>query len=202
MPSNSKIDANRRNSQLSTGPRSDAGKSVVARNACKHNLTSLNIAIAGEDLEEFQILLHETAIDLSPRSTIENALVQQIAYTEWKLLRIARWETEIINAAMSRREAYCQKLFGETPAEALTRLHRYEAQIRRAWHTALREIRIQQKFGTSASQPIPAPRAIVLNQNDVLSAPEIDETNPNSRNPAQPDDSRLPVHASHGPTVI
>ena len=101
MPSHSKIEANRRNSQLSTGPRSDAGKLVVARNACKHNLTSLNIAIAGEDLEEFQILLHETAIDLVPRSTIENALVQQIAYAEWKLLRIAQWETDLINAAMS-----------------------------------------------------------------------------------------------------
>ena|SRR5688572_6886527 len=71
MSSNSKIDANRRNSQLSTGPRSDAGKSVVARNACKHNLTSVNIAIAGEDLEEFHILLHETAIDVAPRSTID-----------------------------------------------------------------------------------------------------------------------------------
>jgi hypothetical protein len=179
MSSNSKIDANRRNSQLSTGPRSDAGKSVVARNACKHNLTSLNIAIAGEDLDEFHILLHETAIDVAPRSTIENALVQQIAYAEWKLLRIARWETEIISAAMSRREAYCQKLFGETPAEALTRLHRYEAQIRRAWHTALREIRIQQELAPPAPQPFVDP-ATMLETKESLPEPEIDETNPNT----------------------
>ena len=181
MPSNSKIDANRRNSQLSTGPRSDAGKSAVARNACNHNLTSLNIAIAGEDLEEFQILLHETAIDLGPRSTIENALVQQIAYAEWKLLRIARWETEIINAAMSRREAYCQKLFGETPAEALTRLHRYEAQIRRAWHTALREMRVQQELAPPAPQPFVDP-AIMLIPNEKHPANEIDETKPIASN--------------------
>ena len=182
MPSNSKIEANRRNSQLSTGPRSDAGKLVVARNACKHNLTSLNIAIAGEDLEEFQILLHETAIDLVPRSTIENALVQQIAYAEWKLLRIAQWETDLINAAMSRREANCQKLFGETPAEALIRLHRYESQVRRAWHAALREIRVHQKSAASSTVPPPLPDtlAIMLKENDALLNPETDETNPST----------------------
>ena len=195
MPSNSKIDANRRNAQLSTGPRSDAGKSVVARNACKHNLSSINIALAGEDLEEFQILLQETAIDLAPRSSIENALVQQIAYAEWKLLRIARWETEIINAAISRREAYCQKLFGETPAEALTRLHRYESQVRRAWHAALREIRVHQKSAasSSAAPPLPTP----LKQNDLPLDAEIDKTNPTplpssqiSTNPTRPGDSK------------
>ena len=196
MPSNSKIDANRRNAQLSTGPRSEAGRSVVARNACKHNLSSINIALAGEDLEEFQILLQETAFDLAPRSTTESALVQQIAYAEWKLLRIARWETEIINAAMSRREAYCQKLFGETPAEALTRLHRYESQVRRAWHAALREIRVHQKSAASYSAP-PPPLPTPLKQNDLLLNPEIDETNPTplpssqlSTDTTRPDDSK------------
>ena len=69
---------------------------------------------------------------------------------------------------MSRREAYCQKLFGETPAEALTRLHRYESQVRRAWHTALREIPIQQKFG---------PRPLLPSPSGAI------ETNPNARTP-------------------
>ena len=177
--SNDKIAANRRNALSSTGPRSPEGKSVVARNASKHNLTSLNIAIAGEDLEEFQQLLFETITDLAPRSTVEDAIVQQIAYAEWKLLRVARWETDLINAAMSRREATCQKLFGETPAEALTRLHRYEAQIRRAWHSALRELRVQQRPEGSAPLPVPPDTTNnSLNLNKLSSASESNQTNP------------------------
>jgi len=35
------------------------------------------------------------------------------------------------------------KVFGETSVEALTRLHRYEAQIRRAWHSASGELRVR-----------------------------------------------------------
>src|SRR5687768_12278141 len=177
MLSRSKLLANRSNSKLSTGPGSDGGKSVVASNACKHNLTSVKIAIAGEDLTEFQVLLHENHHRPFSRSSVESALVEQIAYAEWKLRRIARRETEIINDAMSRREAYCQKLFGETPAEALTRLHRYEAQIRRAWHTALREIRIQQEQAPPAPQPFVDP-ATMLETKESLPEPDIDETNP------------------------
>ena len=153
MLSKSKLTANRNNSQLSTGPRSLTGKTVVARNACKHNLSSVNITIAGEDLEDFHALLRETTFDLSPLSTIENALVQQIAYAEWKLLRIARWETDLIDATLAGRIAACQTLFGKSPDESLARLHRYESQVRRAWHAALREF-------VSSRRPPPQPLSV------------------------------------------
>jgi hypothetical protein len=146
MSSPAQITANRENAQHSTGPQTVEGKAAVSQNATRHGLTSMNIALQGEDLEHFRNLVRENRTDLRPRTAIENSLVEQIAYAEWRLRRIAAWEAEIINAALAGRPAPCMNLFGNSPADALARLHRYESQTNRAWHNALREFRVHQKF--------------------------------------------------------
>jgi hypothetical protein len=181
MSSTARLAANRTNAQLSTGPRTADGKTLVARNACKHNLTSLNITIPNEDRRDFEALVHELTIDLKPLSTIEAALVEQAAYAEWKLLRIARWESEIITAALSNATAPCQKLFGNTAGEALARLHRYEAQTRRAWHNTLKELRIQQRIRAAAALAKPSVAKMmqnILKSNDLPVISKNNETNP------------------------
>jgi hypothetical protein len=146
MSSAAQIVANRENAHRSTGPQSAEGKAAVSRNAVRHGLTSVNIALQDEDREQFNQLVRETSTDLRPRTNLEHTLVEQVAYAEWRLLRIAAWETQIINAAVAGETAPCMTLFGKSPDEALARLHRYEAQIRRAWHNAIREFRVQQKL--------------------------------------------------------
>jgi hypothetical protein len=47
------IHANRANAQKSTGPRTPAGKAVVAQNAVKHGLSARLDVIRGEDQAEF-----------------------------------------------------------------------------------------------------------------------------------------------------
>jgi hypothetical protein len=181
MSSTAKLAANRSNAKLSTGPRTSEGKTLVARNACKHNLTSINIAIPAEDRRDFEALIHELTLDLKPLSTLEAALVEQAAYAEWKLLRIARWESEIITAALHSAAAHCQKLFGKTPEEALARLHRYESQTRRAWHNTLKELRIQQRIRAAAALAKPSVSKIMQNllkSNELQVIPENNETNP------------------------
>ena len=42
-------------------------------------------------------------------------------------------------------------LFGQTPDEALVRLHRYESGIRRGWHNALRELHQVKKSNREAA---------------------------------------------------
>ena len=52
-PSAAKIEANRRNSQRSKGPTSDAGKSRSRYNALKHGMTAKTVLLPGDDPEVF-----------------------------------------------------------------------------------------------------------------------------------------------------
>jgi hypothetical protein len=197
MTSQAKLTANRANAKLSTGPRSPEGKIVVAQNASKHNLTSIQITIPDEDRREFQTLVHELTVDLKPLTSVETALVQQAAYAEWRLLRIARWESEIITAALSNRTAPAQRLFGKTSDEALTRLHRYETQIRRAWHNALKELRLQQRIRASAPIPKPAVSKImakVFKSMELHNNSENNQTNPTALNAPPSPTSNAALH--------
>ena len=49
MTSPAKIEANRRNAQLSTGPRTRAGKAVVATNAIRHGIFAHLAVVPGEN---------------------------------------------------------------------------------------------------------------------------------------------------------
>ena len=49
MATSAQIDANCRNAQSSTGPRTDAGKATASQNAYKHGLRSASPVARGED---------------------------------------------------------------------------------------------------------------------------------------------------------
>jgi hypothetical protein len=190
MASPAQISANRENAQHSTGPRTAEGKAAVAVNAVRHSLTSANIALQGEDLARFRTLVREYHADLRPRTSVENALVEHAAYAEWRLLRIAVWETQIINAAVAGEAAPCMTLFGKSPDDALARLHRYEAQTQRAWHHALREFRVLQKFRQEVEAADDRAAKLARKFSRLPGFARFDQTNPI----ASPD----PVHRAPG----
>ena len=53
MISERQLNANRRNAQFSTGPRTPEGRAAVAHNALRHGLTSQTAVLPNEDPEEF-----------------------------------------------------------------------------------------------------------------------------------------------------
>ena len=149
MSSTTMAIANKENAQKSTGPRTPEGKARVAGNALKHGLASVRVIITGEDERTWLLHLAQIKIDFAPATALENALTDHIANAQWRLLRVARWETEIIDAALDGNVAPAMLLFGKTPDEALARLHRYEAQTRRALSTATKDLLQMQKLRTS-----------------------------------------------------
>ena len=54
MTSQRQIEANRGNSQYSTGPRTDAGKAACRANAVTHGLSSTRPVLSGEDATAFE----------------------------------------------------------------------------------------------------------------------------------------------------
>ena len=145
--------ANKQNAKHSTGPRTAEGKQRSSQNALKHGLCALDPLIPGEDPEAFQEHFCEIELDLQPASAIESQLVEQIADVSWRLKRLSRIEAAVITAfydataEQPRNQGNdTDQLLGKALAhhnrlDALNRLGRYEAQLSRRYHRALKEFR-------------------------------------------------------------
>lgn len=93
MTSDRKSSANRDNAKKSTGPKSEAGKSVVSQNARTHGLLSRNLIVEGESQEEFSQLLAELADEFQPVGLVEHALVERVGIALWRQRRLVRAES-------------------------------------------------------------------------------------------------------------
>ncbi|MGA1871465.1 MAG: hypothetical protein ACMUJM_23305, partial [bacterium] len=94
------LKANQKNSQLSTGPKTEEGKSIASKNAIKHGIFSKNIIICTkeykENEQEYKELLENLIADLKPTTQMESLLVEKICIDYWRLLRVIRFETSSI----------------------------------------------------------------------------------------------------------
>ena len=95
MTSIKQIEANRRNSLKSTGPKTEAGKQAARCNAVRHGLTAETVIGALEDADDYKGF--ETAItaDYDAQSAVERELVLRLASLLWRLRRattISRYE--------------------------------------------------------------------------------------------------------------
>ena len=84
--------ANRANSQLSTGPRTAAGKANSSQNALKSALTGRTVLLPTDDVEEYAAFATGFECDLKPVGQFECELVQIIADCHWRLRRIQTLE--------------------------------------------------------------------------------------------------------------
>jgi hypothetical protein len=102
MPSDLQIAANRANAQLSTGPKTEAGKAASSHNAIKTGLTGRTVLLPTDDRQAFDAHVARLLAEFQPANDAEKALVHSIAGTEWRLLRIPVLESGIY--AVGRRK--------------------------------------------------------------------------------------------------
>jgi hypothetical protein len=108
MTSQKQIEANRRNAQKSTGPRTDAGKAVTRYNSITHGFRAKGLdLLPNEDPEEYRARLDSFMAEHQPTTEVEHRLVNQAVTLSWKLDRADRYES----ATLARRHR-------ETIAEA------------------------------------------------------------------------------------
>ncbi|HEX2973591.1 MAG TPA: hypothetical protein VHP11_14750 [Tepidisphaeraceae bacterium] len=94
------VQRNRRNAQLSTGPRSTHGKAMARRNSLRHGLCANPAAGVAEEAGQFNRLAKELLRHFTPANVIEARLVHRIAVCLWRLQRAAR-----IDGALSTQAA-------------------------------------------------------------------------------------------------
>ena len=92
---NRQIAANRQNSQLSTGPKTEAGKAKSSLNAVRHGLTGRTVLLPSDDAAAYEAHVQSFEKRYAPATDEERNLVQSLADTEWRLLRIPSLEMGI-----------------------------------------------------------------------------------------------------------
>ena len=129
MSSPAQITANQQNASLSTGPSTEEGKHIAARNNFRHGLTSNQLIIEGESEEEFEALRAGFVEEYRPATTTENALVHGLAQHYWLTRRaIAHQSASFKNSP-------------EPDAKKLALFLRYQSTHDRAFHKCLSELR-------------------------------------------------------------
>ncbi len=154
MTSAKQVQANRENAKKSTGPRTEEGKQRTARNAIKHGFRAKDPLIPGEDPDEFYRHDTELNVEFAPVTAVEQNLVDQIIDITWRLKRFGRIEAAIINDLFDKaaeqegnHDKDGEQLLGNalSDSHALNRLSRYESQLARRYHNAMKELRAVQE---------------------------------------------------------
>ncbi len=80
--------ANRANARLSTGPRTEEGKARSSTNAVTTALTGRTVLLPSDDPARYQHHVEQYEKEFQPATEREAVLVQSLADTDWRLLRI------------------------------------------------------------------------------------------------------------------
>lgn len=104
MTSTAQIEANRKNAQKSTGPKSPQGKAIVAQNAITHGLTASKFTIPGEDDQRFDNHCAAILADLEPAGPMETMLAERIAKLSWNLDRINNLQSAAIHTLADKTQ--------------------------------------------------------------------------------------------------
>jgi hypothetical protein len=88
-------EANRRNAQLNTGPRTPGGKARVASNALKHGLTGQQVVLPNENPEDFDTFRTGLWSALDPHGELEETLAERIVIDRWRLRRVPLLESAL-----------------------------------------------------------------------------------------------------------
>jgi hypothetical protein len=169
MATPKQIAANHLNAQLSTGPRTEAGKLTTRMNALKTGVHAQSHIIRGEDPEALAQLAAGYNAEFHPVTPRQRDLVDTLVHNEWKIRRLRDIETDL----WEQQFGYNDEMFSnpnrtshlharqhqlatafddlEKRLENLQRrLHAYERSTARA----LKQLRdLQSGAGASACQP-------------------------------------------------
>jgi hypothetical protein len=91
------MEANRRNAQQSSGPRTEAGKKTSSLNALRHGLTARVVVLPSEDLAAYRKFSDEFLASLAPETFAESQFAQTIIDTQWRLNRVRAIEDGMLS---------------------------------------------------------------------------------------------------------
>ena len=173
--SEKRLSANRRNAQLSTGPKTKPGKQHSRRNALRHGILASKLLVtdgaAAEDNVIFDTFFLALQQDLQPEGELENLMVQEIAICYWRLRRALQAEAasvervsdpaskptiyRVVRACSSPTPQPVKNPPSLPPEEDMNRILRYKTSIQRQLAFALNQLERLQR--ARKGEHVPAP---------------------------------------------
>src|ERR1700716_195367 len=96
MTSFRQFEANRSNSQRSTGPNTEEGKRRSRRNAVRHGLCAETVIEIVEDVEDYKGFEAAVIADYDAETAVERELVLRLASLLWRIRRATSIETDLM----------------------------------------------------------------------------------------------------------
>ena len=103
MATAAQITANQQNAQLSTGPRTEAGKLAVSANAVTHGLAAKKFFLAPEDKPRFEQLRDALREHYGPATAHEHALLEELAEAKWRCRTARTMEASFLELAVEEQ---------------------------------------------------------------------------------------------------
>jgi hypothetical protein len=125
MTSFRQIEANRRNAQLSTGPKTQEGKSRSRRNAVRHGLTAETVIDALESAEDYAAFEMAVASDFDVRTAVERELVLRLASLLWRLRRATGIESGLFKIQAEHLLQFRHRTQRHEPSKPIGKIHRF-----------------------------------------------------------------------------
>ena len=171
MATEKQIEANRRNAQQSTGPRTAEGKAAARRNALSSGIyAEREVILPAENAQDLAALTAEYHQRYQPATPEERCLVDCLIGDEWLLRRFRTIEAQLMTRAI-RSTSYPEEHtpLGHAYARAETQLERLQRRI-----NATRRSYLQTLKGLQAlqAQNAPHPDALADPQTDPEAAPD------------------------------
>ncbi len=156
-----RLQANRLNAQLSTGPITPAGRSISSLNAVKTGLTGRTLVLPSDDAAAYQQHLAAYQNEYQPVGLREAELVQSLADTRWRLNRIPALEMAIyakgrLEDSFEDHDSIELEIYLKYE-KSLKNLHLQEARLNRRFDKELAELRQLQKDRQQPAQDEPRP---------------------------------------------
>jgi hypothetical protein len=192
MATAAQIAANQLNAQASTGPRTDAGKQVVSRNAFVHGLAAKKFFLSEADKPVFAELREALAEHYQPATDHERALLEELAEAKWRCRTARTMEASFLDlvveeqrkadASLTVERALARVFIDETLQKRMRLMMRYLAAAERSAEKARTELELviavreeeehqQAQYQAMMAMRAPAPTVVAESADRVCSAP-------------------------------
>src|SRR4051794_38841728 len=135
MATQKQIEANRRNAQKSTGPKTAEGKMKSRLNALEHGLGAIHVPLPHENLLEIHDLRQGLMDTYQPANTQEQMLVDNIASAYLRMQRSSRFEAALMNGHILNVKKKHGKSLDPDPSDDIgVILAMADENLEQAWH--------------------------------------------------------------------
>ena len=180
MPTLTRAEAARINGSKSHGPVTPEGKAKSSRNAVRHGMTLQSLLLTTENREAAACLIDEYTGQFQPIGPVEHEMVEMLALKQWQNLRAENIQLGFFQNAAARAAVKIDAEFASadecsraaetfrymtTEDDSFRLFMRYANDIRRAYHTKLRELQsLQSKRQTVETKPVEPTETISQNE--------------------------------------